>query len=399
MKPENLISETLREWAEEARVPPDLAGRALRGRVRRRVRTGAMAAAAAACVVAVGVVAPGLVADRLPGDRSAVLTDPTASTTPGPLEVSADPEGSPPRTFVAAGRMAMSAYYTWKEVEIAERSTRREETWFLYDARTGGYVKTPWGRVGVARGMRHAVVLEREQPARRLGILDMATHEVVRWVDLEKPVSYVTWSPDGTKVLATAYERDPTIRENVSEDGTSSSIPSPGRNGFYVVDGATGEASYHAVSATDAMKGPGTEPFRWSEDGTRISGSCCDSPEYYDLDGKPAGAPERRVETFQQAGISPDGRLYAADGAPPGPQTTVRDVQTGKIVGTQPMLQLMAWADDSHLIALGCAGTCENEFTNGLVVVSVDGKEVARLTGDRDNSQRAGNWVPVLTPR
>ena len=97
--------------------------------------------------------------------------------------------------------------------------------------------------------------------------------------------------------------------------------------------------------------------------------------------------------------MSPNGRLYADGGRPPGPQTIVRKTATGKTVGVQGMEQLLAWADDDHLIGVRCAGECENEFNNGLALVSLDGKSVTQLSANRANTQRLGSWVPLLTRR
>ncbi|MEO3863657.1 hypothetical protein [Acrocarpospora sp. B8E8] len=63
------------------------------------------------------------------------------------------------------------------------------------------------------------------------------------------------------------------------------------------------------------------------------------------------------------------------------------------------MLQLVAWADDEHLIALGCAGSCEFEFNSALVLVSLDGKEVVQLSGYRENTNDPGAWQPMFTLR
>ncbi|WP_405141824.1 hypothetical protein OG589_32195 [Sphaerisporangium sp. NBC_01403] len=418
MKLETLLPETLRDWAEDARVPHDLADRALRGRPRRPMITVSFAAGATAAVVVAGVLAPRLIPSEAPGGGVAVAVDPSPvapspgedSAAPTPEDVRApdsvltDTENPLPKKLIAAGRVAVSAYYVWAREKIGDRSDRRHETWFLYNAGTGTYEQTDWAKLDVAPGMKLAAVLERDLPARRVGVLDMTTLEVVKWVDFDHPVADVSWSPDGTKLLATAYDKDPTIRTHVSADGNSWRSSDPGRTGFQVVDVASGRASFHPVPAQSGSRRSAISAFRWSDDGTLISEpdevKGYDNRLYYDLDGRRQDdAPKDLVKTYQRAGVSPNGALYADEGTPPGPETTVKDVATGKVVGRQKMLQLLAWADDGHLIALGCAGACENEFHNGLVLVSIDGKTKVQLSGNRENTQRPRSWEPLFTRR
>lgn len=68
------------------------------------------------------------------------------------------------------------------------------------------------------------------------------------------------------------------------------------------------------------------------------------------------------------------------------------------VAGRQNVLQLLGWADDDRVIALGCAGRCENEFRNRLVLVTVDGRMETYLTGDQD-TRDDGSWHPVFTLR
>ncbi|MEU8267897.1 hypothetical protein AB0B89_12075 [Sphaerisporangium sp. NPDC049002] len=322
-----------------------------------------------------------------------------------PDSVLTDTENPMPKKLIAAGRVAVSAYSVWSREKIGDRSDRLQDTWYLYNPGTGTYGRTDWAKLDVAPGMKLAAVLERDLPARRIGLLDMATSQVVTWVDLDHPVTDVSWSPDGTKLLATAYDRDPTIRTHLSADGNSYRTPDPGRTGFQVVDVASGRASFHPVAAErDAGSFPKpASVFRWSDDGTLVfepdGQKGYDHRLYYDLDGRRRDDAPKDVVTYQRAGVSPNGRLYADGGTPPGPETTVRDVATGKVVGRQKMLQLLAWADDEHLIALGCAGACENEFHNGLVLVGIDGKTKVQLSGNRENTQRPGSWEPIFTRR
>ncbi|MEO3811482.1 hypothetical protein ABGB17_21020 [Sphaerisporangium sp. B11E5] len=456
MTPESLLSETFKEWADEAQVPHDLADRVLAGRAprasRRRPGTMALAAAATAVVVTGGMLVPRMLdtappaakdtAPRYPAptpvDTTTPVTPPTEVTPadlPASLDIRADTGNSPPKSLIAAGRIAVSAYFVSGTEKTGKGSDRRHDTWYLYNPGTGTYDLTDWSTLDVAPGLRYAAVLERELPARRVGILDMATRQV-RWIDLEQPAVYVSWSPDGTKVLVTSFDKDPSIRTRIRNGGDSWNRPQVRRLGFAIVDAASGQAAFHP--GAEGAGGPFDQSaFRWSLDGTLVSESnpalhdpslgTSRSPErlYYDLDGRPHAAPERDLDPGGEAGYSPDGRLYA--GVPPtltpapaptlapthsledlkkmgvlqprGPLTFVTDVSSGRLVGRQEMLQLRAWADDGHLIGLQCLGTCEDEFDARLVVVTLDGSKSVRLSGEMLNSQRPGSWRPLLTRR
>jgi hypothetical protein len=226
---------------------------------------------------------------------------------------------------------------------------------------------------------------------------------VTAWIDLDDPAAGLAWSPDGTKLLATTYDRDPTTKKWLNKARTLSMSPPINRTGYYLVDALNRTAVFHPETPPSDLHETNAGDLGWSEDGTRIWAAKDGEPyrTFYDLDGNPASAPPgwSWENVFQAAGISPDGKLAARDGKPPGPQTTVIDVATGQVVGTQTMEQLVAWADDTHLVALKCAGTCQNEFNNAYVLVAVDGTEIAQLTGYRDNSQKPGAWEPVFTLR
>ncbi|MEV5750975.1 hypothetical protein AB0L00_24395 [Actinoallomurus sp. NPDC052308] len=384
MKLETLIGRSLTEWSADATVPAGLAERALRRRTRRRVRTVALATGAAA-LVAVGAVTTGV--ERGPAPRPA--------TRPVDTSLHADPAHSPPVRFVAAGRIAMSAYYVTHRTGngLAVASQR---TWYLYDPASGGYRETPWAYLAVAPGLRKAAVLEGPLPAARVGLLDTRTRKVTRWIPLGRRAGGLSWSADGRRLLVTTYAQSPDL-----PTGPRSST----RTGFYAVDAKTGHTgSFHPLPP-DADNFNVRQDLGWSRSGALIWSPTGRVPTrtFYDLRGRPQAAPPHEADGDQAAGLSPNGR-YVATGNPgtgPGPLTTVKDAAAGRTVGVQPVEQLSAWADDGHLIAVACepkACMGKGEFYNRLVLVSVDGKTITPLTGYR-HTDRGSSWTPVFTSR
>ncbi|MCT9931592.1 hypothetical protein N5079_15360 [Planotetraspora sp. A-T 1434] len=405
-----LLKEIMEEWSREVSVPGDLADRALRGRSRGRVAgmagmAGLAGAVTAAVVLMMVLVTPKHTAPAKPvtvGSRPEVIrlapahAPPAKVTRGGTSEgnVRSDTESSPPRTAIAAGRVAVSAYWTgtWRDSGSGRQVLDR--TWYLLDPVTGVYGETEWGFLDVAPGLRYAAVLEKALPVRRIGIFDMETRHVLAWIGVGHPVGGVSWSPDGTKLVATAYDRHPdeeTVPAQEMIDGT--------RTGLYVVDVATATAGeFHPMDLGLADNMNQRRDFGWSDDGSLLY-EWDVSPRhkvFYDLEGRPHAAPAGYVPTESKAGFSPDGTLLAGrDGLP----TKVTERATGRVVGTQQVLQLLAWADDDHLIGLGCAGSCANEFDNGLVLVSVDGKDTVQLSVNRRNALDESSWQFLLTLR
>ncbi|HEX4812807.1 MAG TPA: hypothetical protein VFV66_08650 [Nonomuraea sp.] len=400
-----MLRDTLENWAGEVRVPHDMADRALRRRVR---WTPVMASALAlGLVAALTLVVSDLGGPELTVRPASGVTLP-ARPSPAPTDVRADTENSPPARLVAAGRMAVSAYYTTHQEKIAEDRSQLRRTWSLYEPSTGGYESTSFAWVDVAPGLQVAAVVQGELMGRRLGIMDMNTREYLKWFDLEHSVASVAWSPDGTKILATAYSSYPDVLDGVSApDGTSGhrvdqaspSRTSP-RTGYYIVDVEAGTADFHPLPADDAdNRFNARQDFGWSLDGSLIWAPLVVEPGkvFYTLDGRKHAAPEgeRYVWGTGHSATSPDGRLLLG---PDGMPTKITNVATGEVAGQQNVLRLQAWADDDNVLALGCAGQCENEYNNGLVLVSVDGRRLTQLTPYR-NTQDDGTWHWVLTPR
>ena len=387
MNLEQLVRETFHDLTEDAPRPvPDFADRVLRVRRRRRIRTLAAVAAATAAVIVAAVAVPAL--DRQHGPQS------VPASTSDSADVVGHPDQSPPRDLIAAGRTAVSAYYTTKWTVVSgsgSKATRTlHYTWHLYNTTTGRYESVPWAYLDVAPGMRTAAVLEGPLPSKRVGLLDMTTGKVTRWIALARPAGGVTWSPQGDKLAVTTYSGVPeTI---VGTEDSHRQVMS--RTGYYVVDTASGSRTYHELP--QGREGNMREDMRWSRDGSLVvSDSGKDTTTYYDLQGVQQPAPQGEMDGGGfWAGMSPDGRLYAGyDG--------VIDMATGAVVGKPPVQDLKAWADNDRLIAWGCDSTCGNEFHNRLVLVDVSGKHVTVLSGylqgktDTDSSR----WTPLFTKR
>ncbi|NUR87439.1 MAG: hypothetical protein HOY71_25445 [Nonomuraea sp.] len=400
-----LLRDTMEDWAGEARVPPNLADRAL------RKRSWKPFGAAVLVMAMIGLVAVFVTVQREPASvvrpANGISLPPRPS--PAPTDVRTDTENVPPATLIAAGRMAVSAYYvaTMEKAENGYQRVRR--TWSLYDPRTGGYEQTAYGWVDVAPGLQVAAVLEGDLPSRRLGVLDMNTRQILAWYDLDHPVASAAWSPDGTKIVATAYSDYPDLRERARGRVVPRMGDSP-RTGYHLIDVTAGTVDYHELAplptifsadrgSADQLMGNRRQDLDWGVDGERLWSPTNTQPDrvWYTLDGRRTDAPadQRYVGYSRIPATSPDGRLVLG---PDGLPTQITEVATGKVAGRQQVLQLHAWADDDNVIALGCAGKCENEFRNGLVLVSVDGSRTTRLAATSD-SDKDGAWRWILTPR
>lgn len=358
----DLLRDTLSEWAAEAHVPHDLAERALR----RRVRLMPVVVVVAALLAAVAVAVPYATSGKGPAPVSVT-----------PSEVLADTQNVPPRALIAAGRLAMSAYFT---------QSGKRWNWSLYDPRTGTYERTAWDWVDVAPGMRQAAVLDGNSTM--VGLLDMNTREVTWWASLERPAGSVAWSPDGTKLLLTTYRKAPGLK------GPST------RDGYYIVDVATRKAVFRAFPATVAGNDNARQDLRWSVDGKLIAAPTAKfDPRwmYFTPEGveQPAPADESVIDFQGVAAISPvspDGRLLFET-------SKITDRVTGQVVGRIRGPQFLGWTDNSHFVGLGCVGDCRSGSANGMVLFSADGKEVTPLSAAMDPERQDGIWFPVMTLR
>lgn len=367
---------------------------------------GFAAVAAAGCtVVTIAVVLPAVGLPDRAERGAAEQTEPRA-------DVVARPDQAPPRDLVAAGRLAVSAHYTVSSAMQPNGDRLRTYHWRLYNTTTERYEKVPWAYLDVAPGMRQAAVLEGELPSKRIGILDMSTGKVTRWIELDRGVAAVDWSPDGKRLIATTYSKNPD--RMLDDTGRHPKNPPKAhcsRTGFYLVDVAGGDSSFRALpdQQTDEMGwcGNSREDARWSQDGRLIHTpvvSTGDGPVrvYYDLRGESVPAPRGAdLAGYEDVLFSPDGRLVAGGQvARPGSagevDTRVLDVATGEPVGRQQVQRLLGWAGNHRLIAWGYDG--EDEFRGRMLLVDIDGGNVRPLTAFSKGKGGSG-WTPVLTER
>jgi hypothetical protein len=403
VKVDELIRSTLHEQAAAQQPPrPGLADRVLTARRRRRARTLVLATTATAAVLALAVVVPTLGPDaRTEG----------ASLGQKQNDIIAHPDQSPPRDLIAAGNTALAAYSTSTLVKKTRDDGYDRNTYWILDPKTGTYVKdSRWSDVAVAPGMRTAAVLEQSLPARRIGLLDLATGKITRWIPVGKGVGGLAFSPDGSKLVATTYGSNPDEEyRQVAEDGSGKGntwFPGEGdkRTGFYVVHVTSGARSWSAVK-DDPEAINSRQDFAFSADGRLVYSGRTTAPsvQYYDFTGHKAAAPadEKYRTWYVDAGLSPNGTLMAGDFAGSGKTTgsVIVDPRTGKQLYKVPGQQLLAWVDDKRLIAWDIApGT--NEFHNHLVLVTIGSKKTVPLSGfQKGNDGSPGRWTPVFATR
>ncbi|HEY0539483.1 MAG TPA: hypothetical protein VGD53_13990 [Actinoallomurus sp.] len=325
MKLETLVKSTCEDWAADARVPAGLADRALRGRARRRSLKVMIAAGSTALLMGAGAVivaASGPAREPSPAPITPVTL--SADTT-----LRTDLGSSFPRHLVAAGHTAVAAYYTSHRRPTASDPKAFASTWYLYDPASGTYEQTPWAFLDVAPGMHQAVVIEGPLPATRVGILDMNTRKVTRWIPVGHPVAGASWAPDGRRLILTAYDRNP---DTPAEPGGCS------RTGYYVVDAGSGRGTFHPLAPD--RDNPGIrQDLGWSRTGALIWAPTATDPEkvFYDLNGNRRPAPAHEAEAAEPAGLSPNGTLRPRFGPIPGPAVTLTNVTTGKVAAVLPI--------------------------------------------------------------
>ncbi|MDX3572099.1 WD40 repeat domain-containing protein [Streptomyces sp. ID05-47C] len=402
MNVEDLVRDSLRELAvEEASAGPGFTDRVLAVRRRRRTHRLVSVVAATAAVVAVSVVVP-----MLNDGRDDVRP---ASVTQGG-GISAHPDQSPPSGLIAAGRSALAAYYTTALVAKNEKEATLERTYWLLDPATGKYEKdTRWSFVAVAPGLKTAAVLERTLPAARIGLLDLATGEVERWIPVGKGVAGLAFSNDGTELVATTYSEHPDPLEKPGNAGGSegewTSTPKVSRTGFLLLDLAErDEGVWHPVPSSSAG---GRADFAFTRDDQHLFATggglfTLVRPTFYDLSGKESAAPanEKHLRWDVPAGLSPNGRLAALGLVPGRSYSLIKDPLTGKEIARVRGAELLAWADDRRLIAWERTTGEDETYKDRLVLVTIGSDRVVPLSGVREHSETGQEpWQPVFAER
>ncbi|QDQ10864.1 WD40 repeat domain-containing protein [Streptomyces spectabilis] len=410
MNVEQLVRETLQEEAAASGTARgDLADRVLTARRRRNRRGAAGAVAVAAALVAAVVTVP-----EIGGDGEAA--SPASESING--DVVAHPDQSPPRDMIAAGGTAVSGYYAGRRVEQPGGDELFTRHYTVLDQKSGRYkaLDTKWAWVDVAPGMRTAAVLEGELPARRIGMLDLITGKVERWIPVGRPVAGVEWSPDGKRLVATAYSKNPDrLIDRSGDHPANGAQPHGSRTGFYVVDAGSGEVGpFRTLRQSKPDKwgnyqGNSREDVGWGHDGTKLyveqlktGNGKSDHRAWYTPSGARTSAPAKeRFAGWSRAGLSPDGKLVAVDGDSGG--SWIVNSTTGEKVGLVPGMQPLAWADSKRLITIGCdPRKCggRNEFRSQLMLVTVGSKKAVPLSGFRKASDTyLGRWEPLAAAR
>ncbi|MEV0181481.1 WD40 repeat domain-containing protein [Streptomyces sp. NPDC050625] len=403
MNVEELVRDALREHAAEQQpLGHGFADRVLAVRRRRRARRFVSVAVATAAVVAVAVGVPLLDSGRGEARPARVL---------GQDGVSADQDQSPPRDMIAAGSAVLAAYSTTKVVRQSDGRGIGAHTYWLLNPKTGRYEKdTRWQFVAVAPGLRTAAVLERHLPAPRIGLLDLATGEVERWIPVDHGVGGLAFSRDGSKLVATTYTENPDLYERSGPGRTwAPRFGAKVRTGFWVIDVASGKGSWSGVAAGRNVNA--REDFAFSRDGAlvyaRVVGDHDGAEQFYDLAGKEVAAPanEKYLRWDVGARLSPNGRLAALgltkEVAPGKSYSSIRDPRTGKEITKVRGGHLLAWADDKRLIAWERVTSLEEPYRPRLVLVTIGSDKVVPLSGvDEMNGHLVRHaWEPVFAER
>ncbi|MFC7264490.1 YncE family protein [Streptomyces lutosisoli] len=403
MNVEELVRDSLRQQAaEQPSAGPGFADRVLAAHRRRRTRRLASVATATAAVVAMAVAVPLLDSGKDDVRPAGVLDS---------KEIHAHPDQSPPRDLISAGNVALAAYYTSKTVAQTDDVGVVVRTYWLLDQKTGTYQKTTrWSAVAVAPGMRTAAVLEQGLPAHRIGLLDLTTGKIERWIPVDRGVGGLAFSRDGKKLVATTYGENPDLRDRQKDQAALEWVPRFGkssRTGFLVLDVASGKSSWSSVPPgrdTNAR-----QDFAFSRDGrlvySAIIGGHDGMQQFYDLGGRKVAAPadEKYLRSDVSARLSPDGTLAAVGLTKERPDTSyseIVDPRTGKRITLVRGAELLAWVDDKRLIAYERAPG-SGEYRPMLVLVTIGSEKIVQLSGPHahqtDFSRQ--DWQPVFAER
>ena len=403
MNVDELVRDALREQAaEQFPVGAGFADRVLAVRRRRRTRRLVAAAAATAAVVAVSVVVPLLDSGKEDVRPSGVVGQDT---------VNARPDQSPPSDLISAGNTALAGYVITDTVKKTKDTGVRQRTYYLLNPKTGKYVKTTkWSWVAVAPGLKTAAVLEQqEQPASRIGLLDLTTGKVERWIQVDHKVGGLAFSRDGRKLVATTYGENPDALYKPQDGGDWGPKMSSSRTGFYVFDVASGTGSWAEVKLDSDPEDPmgsflnARQDFALTDDGRHVWAGNPEGDigkEFWDLSGNKVSAPanDKYLSWYVDAGKSPNGKLVAGDFAGKKWKTSsfVLDAATGKSTEVRGQ-QLLAWVGNRQLIAWDIGQNDKNEFHQRLVLITIGSAKEVPLSGFRQgNDGDAGRWDPIF---
>ena len=404
MNIEELVRDSLREQASRQTPPATgFADRVLAVR-RRRTRRLATVAAAAVAVITVAVAVPLLEPGRTDVRPAEVIDG-----------VVTHPDQWPPRDLIAAGGTALAAYYTADTVARTSVEGVFTRTYWVLDPRTDKYRKnTRWSYVAVAPGMHTAAVLEQNLPAHRIGILDLTTGKVERWIPVERGVGAVEFSHDGGRIVATTYDDNPDARtlSAVNADTGASDWLAPrgesSRTGFYALDTATGKGTWSGVAKDSRVQS--RQDFRFTRSGeqvyAQVLGDRDGSEQFYGLDGDKIAAPpeEKYLRADVDARLSPNRRLAAlgltkeVGGSPGKSYSSIRDPLTGKEITKVRGGHLLAWVDDRRLIAWERTTSLEETYLPRLVLVTIGSDKVVPLSGTYKDIYTK-YWAPVFAER
>ena len=407
MNVDELVRDALREQAADSTArAPDFADRVLAVRRRRRNRT-------IACTRRRNRRGRGCRGGRaaLSGGEDEVRP----ASEMNKSDIIGHPDQSPPRNMIAAGDTALSAFYVRKAVKQPGGDIVNTRVYGLLDQKTATYRE---GKVGVpGRRTRHAHRGRAGgRTARQANRAARHDHGQGGPLDFGGPrcVASVEFSPDGTKLLATTYSKNPDRNfadhpQNVN--GKEVPGPVPSRTGFSVVDLGSGEENWHKAPQWKDEGGfsyNSRDDLEWSQDGRSVFSDIGEKPfrQYYGLNGDKIDVPaSEKYVSYAEAGLSPNGKLIGGELSGHGEEISseIVDSRTGERVTTVPGQQLLAWADDERIIAWGCdPKRCsgKGEFRNQLILLTVGSDKVIQLSGFRKASaEYPGRWNPVFTQR
>ncbi|MFD7546485.1 hypothetical protein [Streptomyces sp. NPDC059816] len=388
MNTEGLLKEALRAQATVvAPAPADLADRVLAARRRGNRLRGA---AAVAAVIALGLTG----SQVLPGD--------TAASTPAAEwsddDVLARPDQSPPRELIAAGGLAVGAHYTVSTSRKGIGRTEYHRAYQLLDRSSGRYERVPWMYVDVAPGLGTAAVLQGTLPTRRIGLVDLDTGNVTRWITVRKAVAAVAFSPDGTRLVGTTYRANPDIGSLREEIGPSD------RTGFSIIDIASGEEKWRPTKEVTlaevafgarARESQRRQDFDWTADGKRVHVPNS-APGYVSPDVVFSGPQGAGVRNLDGKPVRPsDSKITEGRPLEGGGEVPTVDAKEPN-AGEKPV----AWPGGDRAIVWRCVPkSCKGEGATGrLTLVDTRTGRSLPLSGARSENG-VGHWEPVFAPR